>query len=71
MEFDKDTIVNFIKDDMGDKETGERAREELSDRLDTDEDAGLLERFGVNPSELMGKLGDLPGVSGLLGNKKD
>jgi hypothetical protein len=70
VEIDKDSIVSFIKDHLGEKDQGDRARKELPDKV-TDKDAGPLDRFGVNPSELMGKLRDLPGVSGLFGNKKD
>jgi hypothetical protein len=69
VQLDKDTIVNFIKDHVGDKDKAQRAEQELPDKVDTDKDSGLLDRFGVNPSELLGKLKDLPGVSGLLGNK--
>jgi hypothetical protein len=71
VELDKDTIVNFIRDRMGDRDKSERARQELPDKVDTDKDAGLLDRFGIDPSDLMGKLKDLPGVSGLFGDKKD
>jgi hypothetical protein len=71
VELDKDTIVNFIKDHIGDNDKADRARKELPDKVDTDRDSGLLDRFGVNPSDLMGKLRDLPGASGLFGDKKD
>ena len=69
MELDKDTIVSFIKDHLGDKDKAEQANKDLPDKVDTDKDAGLLDRFGVNPGALMGELKDLPGVSGLFGNK--
>jgi hypothetical protein len=59
MELDKDTIVNFIKEHGGDKGKAEEADRELPDKVDTDKDAGLLDRFGVNPKELLGKLGDV------------
>ena len=59
MELDKDTIVNFIKEHIGDKDKAEEADRELPDKVDTDKDAGLLDRFGVNPKELLGKLGDV------------
>ena len=59
MELEKDTIVNFIKEHVGDKDKAEEADRELPDKVDTDKDAGLLDRFGVNPKELLGKLGDV------------
>jgi hypothetical protein len=71
MQIDKDTIVSFIKDRLGDNEKANRAREELPDTVDTDKDTGLLDRFGVNAGDLMGKLGDMPGVSGLFGKDKE
>jgi len=54
MELDKDTIVSFIKDHLGDKDKAEQANKDLPDKVDTDKDAGLLDRFGVNPGALMG-----------------
>ena len=69
MELDKDTIVTFIKEHIGDQGKAEQAERELPDKVDTDKDSGLLDRLGVDPSDLMGKLKDLPGVSGLFGDK--
>jgi hypothetical protein len=69
VQLNKDTIVSFIKGHMGDDTKARRAEEELPDKVDTDRDSGLLDRFGVDPSELMGKLKGLPGISGLLGGK--
>jgi hypothetical protein len=71
MQIDKDTVVSFIKDRLGDDDKAHRARDELPDKVDTDKDAGLLDRFGIDAGDLMGKLGDLPGVSGLVGKDKD
>jgi hypothetical protein len=71
MQIDKDTIVRFIKDRLGENDKANRAREELPDKVDTDKDAGLLDRFGINAGDLMGKLGDMPGVSGLFGKDKE
>jgi hypothetical protein len=59
MEIDKDTIVNFIKEHVGDKGKAEEADRELPDKVDTDKDASLLGRFGVNPKDLLGTLGDV------------
>jgi hypothetical protein len=71
MQIDKDTVVSFIKDHLVDNGKANRARDELPDKVDTHKDAGLLDRFGINAGDLMGKLGDLPGVSGLVGKDKD
>ena len=57
MEFDKETIVNFIKEHIGDNNKADEADRELPDKVDTERDAGLLDRFGVNPQDLLGKLG--------------
>ena len=59
MELDKDTIVNFIKEHIGDQGKAEEADRELPEKVDTDKDAGLLGRFGVDPKDLLGKVGDL------------
>jgi hypothetical protein len=53
MEFDKDTILNFLRQ-RGENEKADQAQAELPDKVDTDRDAGLLERLGIDPQELLG-----------------
>lgn len=62
MELDKETILNFLRE-KGETEKAEQASQELPDQVDTDRDAGLLERFGVNIPELLSKFGG--GIPGL------
>jgi hypothetical protein len=62
MEFDKSTIVNFLKD-QGEHSKAEQANEELPDKVDHERDAGLLQELGINPQELLRKLaGGIPGL---------
>ena len=63
MQFDKETIVNLLRE-RGDTEQASRAQQELPDQVDTERDAGVFERFGIDPSELMTKVGgrDIPGL---------
>ena len=79
MEFDKDTIIDFLKG-LGRHDAAAKASEELPDKVDDRKDADLLSKFGVNPSELLSKLpgglgdkiGDkLGGLLGGLGGKDD
>ena len=64
MEIDKDTILDFLKEQGKDQEAAD-AQQELPDQVDTDRDAGLLERFGVDVSALIQRFTggmDLPTV---------
>jgi hypothetical protein len=63
LQFDKQTIVNLLRE-RGDTDQASRAEQELPDQVDTDRDAGMLQRFGVDPSELMTRVGgrDIPGL---------
>jgi hypothetical protein len=64
MQIDKDTIIEFLRQ-RGDDQTADRADQELPDQVDTDQHAGLLERFGLDPAELMSRFSggrDLPGI---------
>jgi hypothetical protein len=70
MELDKDTIVNFLKQ-QGRSDDADRAAGELPEKVDTEQHAGLLSRFGIDPTELLERL---PGglgnkLGGLLGNQ--
>jgi hypothetical protein len=64
MEVDKDTVLGFLRGQGKDDEAA-RAEQELPDQVDTDRDAGLLERFGIDPNALIQQFTggmDLPGV---------
>jgi hypothetical protein len=62
MEFDKDTILNFLRD-RGENDKAEQASRELPDRVDTERDQGLLDRLGINVQDLLGRFGG--GIPGL------
>ncbi len=72
MNFDKDTILQFLRGSGQHTEANQAARE-LPNRVDTDQHAGLLEKFGVNPAELIAKFtggsgtgGSATGLGGIL-----
>lgn len=64
MEIDKNTIVTMLRERGDDAKAGQAERE-LPDQVDTDRHGDLLERFGVSPQELIGKVTggrDIPGL---------
>jgi hypothetical protein len=52
----RDQIVQFLKD-KGQPGQADQAASDLPDQVDSDADSGLLAKFGINPEELLGKLG--------------
>lgn len=58
MQIDKQQIIDLITS-RGDDKQAARAESELPATVDTDKNAGLLEKFGVSPKDLIGKLGGL------------
>ena len=56
MEIDKQEIVDELRG-RGDDEVADRAERELPDVVDTDKDADLLHRLGINPLDLIGGIG--------------
>jgi hypothetical protein len=64
MQIDKETVLGLLRD-QGKTNEAEQAKQELPDQVDTERDAGLLERFGVNPQDLMGRFGG--GTGGIPG----
>ncbi|WP_298803370.1 hypothetical protein [uncultured Pseudokineococcus sp.] len=62
MQIPKQQVIDFIKSKVGGDKAGQ-ADSELPDQVDTDRDAGLLQKFGVDPKELLG------GSGGGLGSK--
>jgi hypothetical protein len=62
MEIPKEQILDLLRQQGKDDQVGQ-ADQELPDQVDTDQHAGLLEKFGLNPADLLGKLGGgLPGL---------
>ncbi|MDQ3659783.1 MAG: hypothetical protein M3454_01715 [Actinomycetota bacterium] len=60
MELPKDQILQFLQE-RGDTEQASQADQELPDQVDTERDAGLLSKFGIDPQELLSRFGgDLP-----------
>lgn len=56
MQFDKSQIIDMLKG-QGEQDKAAKAESELSDKVDTDQDQGKLDKLGINPSDLISKLG--------------
>ena len=66
MQIDKSQILDLLRS-QGDDQKAEQADRELPGQVDTDEHAGLLSKLGLDPMELISKLGGGGGLGGLLG----
>jgi hypothetical protein len=55
MQFSKEEILNLLHS-SGQGQQAQAASQELPDPVDHEQHAGLLQKFGINPSELMSKL---------------
>ncbi|MBF5081963.1 hypothetical protein [Quadrisphaera sp. INWT6] len=73
MQIPKDLVIQFIMSKIGGPQA-DQAGQELPDQVDTDKDAGLLSKFGVNPTDLIGMVsggaGNGGGAAGGLGGLK-
>jgi hypothetical protein len=56
-------ILQFLQE-RGDSDQAAQADQELPDQVDTDQDAGLLSKFGIDPQELISKFGG--GLGGVV-----
>lgn len=61
MKIPKDQIIEMIKS-RGDHAQSDQAAAELPDEVDTDQHQTLLEKFGINPGDLLGGLGSKLGL---------
>jgi hypothetical protein len=52
VQIDKSTILDLLRE-RGQQDQANQADQELPEQVDTDRDAGLLQRFGVDPQELL------------------
>ena len=64
MEIDKGMVLDLLRE-QGKSQEAQQAEQELPDRVDTDRDGGMLERFGINPGDLVSRFAggaDIPGL---------
>ena len=66
MQIDKSQILQLLQS-QGQGAQATQAEQELPDTVDTDQHAGLLEKLGLNPMELVAKLAGGGGAGGALG----
>jgi hypothetical protein len=64
MEIPKDKILELLRD-RGDHDKTDQADRELPDQVDPERDKDILDRLGIDPQELTGKLGGLGDKLGL------
>ena len=56
MQIPKEQILEFLRS-RGEQDKASQADGELPDQVDTDRDAGLLQKFGIDPGDLVSQLG--------------
>jgi hypothetical protein len=62
VQLDKNMIIDLLRE-RGQGDQASQAEQELPDQVDTDKDGGLLQKFGLDPQELIQKFmggGGLP-----------
>jgi hypothetical protein len=62
VQLDKNMILDLLRE-RGQGDQASQAEQELPDQVDTDRDGGLLQKFGLDPQELIQKFmggGGLP-----------
>jgi hypothetical protein len=68
VQIDKNSILELLRS-QGQHDQAQQAQNELPDQVDTEQHAGLLGKFGLNPQDLIAKLGSGGGggLGGLMG----
>jgi hypothetical protein len=54
VQLDKNMILDLLRE-RGQQDQVSQADQELPDQVDTDQHAGLLQKFGLDPQELISK----------------
>ncbi len=54
MQFDKSQITDMLRS-QGDNDKADQADKEMPQQVDTEKDKGLLDKFGINPQDLISK----------------
>jgi hypothetical protein len=68
VQIDKSQILDLLRS-QGETDKAQQADQELPQQVDTDQHAGLLQKLGLNPQDLIAKLagGGGGGLGGVLG----
>jgi hypothetical protein len=62
VEIPKDKILDLIRE-QGKSDQVQQAEQELPDKVDPEQHAGLLQKFGLEPQDVLSKVGvDIPGL---------
>jgi hypothetical protein len=62
MEIPKDQILDLLRQQGKDDQVGQ-AQQELPDQVDPEKHSDLLAKFGIDPQDVMSKLGgNIPGL---------
>jgi hypothetical protein len=64
MEIPKDKILELLRN-RGEDDKAAQAEQELPDQVDPERDRGILDRIGIDPQDLLGKLGGIGEKFGL------
>jgi predicted PhzF superfamily epimerase YddE/YHI9 len=64
MQIDKNQILDFLRE-QGKQDKAGQAEQQLPDRVDTDQHADLLQRFGIDPQDLLQKFMGRGGIPSL------
>jgi hypothetical protein len=61
VEIPKDQILQLLRD-RGDHDKADQADQQLPDQVDPEQQSDLLEKFGINPSDLLRDIGGKIGL---------
>jgi hypothetical protein len=64
MQIPKEQVLELLRS-RGEHDKAGQADQELPQQVDTDQHADILQRFGINPQDLLGELGGITGKLGL------
>ena len=56
MEIPKDKIIELLRE-RGEHDRADRAEQELPDKVDHEQHSDQLQKHGINPQDLLGKIG--------------
>ena len=68
MQIDKQQLISLLQG-LGDHDKAGQADAELPEQVDTDQHAGILDKLGINVSDLLGGGGGLGGGLGGIAGK--